>query len=66
MKHYVFAKVSGCAWGDGKNMAVGGVATRSSLKDASDKLMNQELKDEPGDGGIIAVDAKGDFAIESN
>lgn len=37
-----------------------------SLKEASDKLLNHELKDEQGDVGIIAVDAMGNFSIEFN
>jgi len=37
-----------------------------SLKKACRYLMHEELKDEKGDMGIIAVDAKGNVAIEFN
>lgn len=37
-----------------------------SLSEACNTLMNQELKDEDGDMGIIAVDAQGNFAFEFN
>jgi beta-aspartyl-peptidase (threonine type) len=37
-----------------------------SLKEACNYLMNDELKDADGDMGIIAVDPKGNFAMEFN
>jgi beta-aspartyl-peptidase (threonine type) len=37
-----------------------------SLKEASDQVINKKLKEAGGDGGIIAVDAKGNIAMEFN
>jgi beta-aspartyl-peptidase (threonine type) len=37
-----------------------------SMKEACNYLMNEELKDEKGDMGIIAVDAMGNFTFEFN
>jgi beta-aspartyl-peptidase (threonine type) len=37
-----------------------------SLKEASDQVINKKLKEAGGDGGVIAVDRKGDITMEFN